>query len=68
MIMTARANLSVGPPYDLAVYLNGSLELDEVRLEAARRYIRNFELVTGRTFEPDRREPVARIAAALGAS
>lgn len=34
MIMTARANLSVGPPYDLAVYLNGSLELDEIRLEA----------------------------------
>ena len=32
MMMTARANLSVGPPYDLAVYLNGSLELDEVRI------------------------------------
>jgi phosphoribosylaminoimidazole-succinocarboxamide synthase len=41
---------------------------DDVRVEAARRYIRNFELVTGRTFEPDRREPVARIAAALQAS
>ncbi|MCB9565460.1 MAG: phosphoribosylaminoimidazolesuccinocarboxamide synthase [Kofleriaceae bacterium] len=41
---------------------------DEVRLEAARRYIRNFELVTGRTFEPDAREPVARIGAALDAS
>ncbi len=34
MLMTARANLSVGPPYDLAVYSNGSLELDEVRIEA----------------------------------
>jgi len=40
---------------------------DDVRVEAARRYIRNFELVTGRTFEPDLREPVARIAAALRA-
>ncbi|KAB2884190.1 MAG: phosphoribosylaminoimidazolesuccinocarboxamide synthase [Kofleriaceae bacterium] len=41
---------------------------DDVRVEAARRYIKSFELVTGRAFEPDTREPVARIAAALGAS
>jgi phosphoribosylaminoimidazole-succinocarboxamide synthase len=41
---------------------------DDVRIEAARRYIRNYELVTGRTFVPDPRPPVARIAAALGAS
>ncbi len=41
---------------------------DAVRLEAARRYIRNFETVTGRGFVPDRREPVTRIAAALDAS
>lgn len=41
---------------------------DEVRVEAAKRYIRNYELVTGRTFVPDTRPPVARIAAALGAS
>lgn len=41
---------------------------DEVRLEAARRYIASFELVTGTTFVPDTREPVARIAAALGAA
>ena len=40
---------------------------DEVRVEAARRYIAAFELVTGETFVPDPREPVARIAAALGA-
>lgn len=33
MLMTARANLSVGPPYDLAVYRNGALHLDEVRIE-----------------------------------
>ncbi|HEY4241625.1 MAG TPA: phosphoribosylaminoimidazolesuccinocarboxamide synthase [Kofleriaceae bacterium] len=41
---------------------------DEVRLEAARRYIASYELVTGREFVPDGREPVARIAAALGAT
>jgi phosphoribosylaminoimidazole-succinocarboxamide synthase len=41
---------------------------DDVRVEAARRYIRSFELVTGRRFEPDPREPVGRIAAALGAA
>ena len=31
MISTAHANLSVGPPYDLGVYRNGSLEVDETR-------------------------------------
>lgn len=41
---------------------------DEVRLEAAKRYIASYELVTGRAFVPDTREPVARIAAALGAA
>lgn len=33
MMTTARANLSVGPPYDLGIYLNGSYELDEFRLD-----------------------------------
>jgi phosphoribosylaminoimidazole-succinocarboxamide synthase len=41
---------------------------DEVRLEAARRYIASYELVTGKAFVPDTREPIARIAAALGAA
>ena len=41
---------------------------DEVRVEAARRYIASYELVTGTTFVPDTREPIARIAAALGAA
>jgi phosphoribosylaminoimidazole-succinocarboxamide synthase len=40
---------------------------DEVRIEAARRYIASYEQVTGKTFVPDTRAPVARIAAALGA-
>lgn len=34
MMSTARANLSVGPPYDLAVYVNGSFELEEFRIAA----------------------------------
>mgnify|MGYP001053499775 CR=1 FL=1 len=33
MLSTARANLSVGPPYDLGVYRNGSRKLGEHRLE-----------------------------------
>jgi phosphoribosylaminoimidazole-succinocarboxamide synthase len=40
---------------------------DEIRVEAARRYIASYELVTGAAFQPDTRPPVARIAAALGA-
>jgi len=41
---------------------------DEVRLEAARRYVASYELVTGTPFVPDPREPIARIAAALEAA
>lgn len=40
----------------------------EVRVEAAKRYIKSYELVTGRTFAPVVGDPVARIAAALGAT
>ncbi len=45
MIMTARANLSVGPPYDLAVYRNGSLELNEVRIEAESPFLDQLDAV-----------------------
>jgi phosphoribosylaminoimidazole-succinocarboxamide synthase len=41
---------------------------DHVRVEAARRYIAAYELVTGETFMPDPREPIPRIASALEAS
>ncbi|HEX4010108.1 MAG TPA: hypothetical protein VHX62_08875 [Solirubrobacteraceae bacterium] len=34
MMSTARANLSVGPPYDLALYARGSFQADEFRIEA----------------------------------
>lgn len=39
---------------------------DEVRVEAARRYIAVYELVTGRTFVPSTEEPIARIRRNLG--
>jgi len=32
MMSTAQANLSVGPPYDLGVYRNDSLTVDEFRI------------------------------------
>ena len=38
---------------------------DEVRMEAARRYIATFELVTGKAFVPDTSEPLARIRKVL---
>src|SRR5262245_40561573 len=41
---------------------------DEVRIEAARRYIAAFEQVTGKTFVPDTEEPNARIRRNLGIS
>jgi putative proteasome-type protease len=34
MMSTARANLSVGPPYDAAVYRNGTFDLDQRRFTA----------------------------------
>ena len=46
-----------GPPPDLP---------DEIRLEAARRYIEAFERVTGRTFVPDIEDPQRRIRRNLG--
>ncbi len=38
----------------------------EVRIEAAKRYIAAYEVITGEVFEPDTREPQARIRRALG--
>lgn len=38
---------------------------DEVRREAAKRYIDAYERITGETFSPDRDEPVARIRQTL---
>ena len=41
-----------GPPPPLS---------DEIRCEAARRYIALYELITGKEFIPDTEEPIARI-------
>jgi phosphoribosylaminoimidazole-succinocarboxamide synthase len=40
---------------------------DEVRVEAARRYIEAYETLVGETFVPDEREPFGRIKENLGA-
>jgi putative proteasome-type protease len=34
MMSTAQANLSVGPPYDVAIYRNDTLQLEEFRFDA----------------------------------
>ena len=34
MMSTARANLSVGPPYDLGLYIRDRFEVEEHRIEA----------------------------------
>ena len=39
MLSTTRANLSVGPPFDLAIYRNDSLVFDEHRIEADSSYL-----------------------------
>jgi putative proteasome-type protease len=45
MLGTARANLSVGPPFDLGVYHNGSLVLDEHRIESGSSYLGELQQV-----------------------
>jgi putative proteasome-type protease len=44
MVSTARANLSVGPPYDLGLYRDGSLALEHHRIEDGSPYL--HQLVT----------------------
>jgi putative proteasome-type protease len=45
MLSTAHANLSVGPPYDAAVYRNGSLDVIEIRIEEGNPYLRELNQV-----------------------
>jgi putative proteasome-type protease len=45
MMSTARANLSVGPPYDAAIYRNGSFELAELRIEASSPFLAQLDEV-----------------------
>ncbi len=39
MLSTTRANLAVGPPYDLAIYRNDALRFEEHRIEADSDYL-----------------------------
>ncbi len=48
MISTARANLSVGPPYDLGVYRNGSHVVEHSRIEADSDFLSRLESVWAR--------------------
>ncbi len=43
MMSTARANLSVGPPYDLGVYRNDSLHIDQFRITEDSALLRRLE-------------------------
>jgi putative proteasome-type protease len=45
MMSTARANLSVGPPYDAAIYRNGALEVDELRIEETSPFLAQLDAV-----------------------
>lgn len=45
MLSTTRANLSVGPPFDLGVYRADSFEVDEHRIEADSSYLRDLQEV-----------------------
>jgi len=45
MLSTARANLSVGPPYDLGIYHNGSLRFVEHRIEEHSPYLAELQKV-----------------------
>src|SRR5687768_17079961 len=56
-LVSERGYRGDGPPPPLT---------DEVRVEAARRYIETYQLVTGRGFEPDTSDPLQRIGRKLG--
>jgi putative proteasome-type protease len=48
MMMTARANLSVGPPYDLAVLRSAGPGIEEVRIEAGDPFLAELDAVWAR--------------------
>ncbi len=43
MLSTTRANLSVGPPFDLAIYQNDTLAFDQHRIEADSDYLKDIQ-------------------------
>lgn len=58
-LVTKRAYRGDGPPPPLP---------DDIRVEAARRYIDTYELITGCEFVPDTEDPAVRIPKNLGVS
>lgn len=48
MVSTAHANLSVGPPYDLGIYRQGSFSLDHTRIEPDSPYLGQIQEVWAR--------------------
>jgi len=58
-LVTKRAYRGDGPPPPLP---------DDIRVEAARRYIDTYELITGREFVPNTEDPAVRIPQNLGVS
>ena len=57
MMSTARANLSVGPPYDLAIYRNDAFRTEEFRIEADSRILAELQA----TWERRLRESFAEL-------
>ncbi len=45
MMSTARANVSVGPPYDAAIYRNDSLQVDELRIDESSPFLAQLDAV-----------------------
>ncbi len=45
MMSTARANISVGPPYDAAIYRNDSLYVDELRIDESSPFLAQLDAV-----------------------
>ncbi len=43
MVSTARANLSVGPPYDVGIYRNDSLRIEEHRVDESSAYLHELQ-------------------------
>jgi putative proteasome-type protease len=43
MVSTARANLSVGPPYDVGIYRNDSLHVEEHRVDESSAYLHELQ-------------------------
>ncbi len=43
MLSTTRANVSVGPPFDFAIYRNDTLSFDEHRIEAGSDYLSHIQ-------------------------